>query len=276
MLIGIVVGYLNNEMEQDGRTPKVPTFVNITQQDGIKLSDLSVSGYGEDGLDLGGCWGDVRIDMLKKDSSNQKTESGMKVSYYWYDEDGEYEAGWYDGDENPLKNDESELGNADEIIFDIGQGLSVVCAGDYVGCTINCAGQVFTGKLEYPLATDGRQLIGNPLPTSIKLSQITVSGYGEDGLDLGGCWGDVRIDMLKKDSSNQKTESGMKVSYYWYDEDGEYEAGWYDGDENPLKDDESELGNAGEIEFIAGQALSVVCAGDYVGCTVNFPALNLK
>ena len=132
-----IVGYMNKETEQDAQTHYVPTFINIAQQDGIKLSDLSVSGYGEDGLDLGGCWGDVSITMLRKSGANLKTEGGMPVSYYWYDEAGEYEAGWYDDLENPLKDSESELGNADEIEFAAGQALVVYVAMDYVGCTID-------------------------------------------------------------------------------------------------------------------------------------------
>ena len=246
----------------------MPTFVNIVDQDGIRLSDLKVSGYAE----LDGCWGNVSIAMLRKSGANLKTENGMYVTYYWYDEDGEYEPGWYDYQENPLKDGESELGNADEIVFDVGQGLCVFADQDYIGCTIDCAGQVFTAKLDYPISTDGQQRIGNPHPTAIKLSDITVGGYEE----LDGCWGNVSIVMLRKSGANLKTESGMYVAYYWYDEDGEYEAGWYDYQENPLKDGQSELGNANEIQFAAGQGLVLFADLDYVGCTINFPALNIK
>ena len=263
---------MNSELEQDGQQAKVPTFVNIVDQDGIKLSDLKVSGYAE----LDGCWGNVSIAMLRKSGANLKTDSGMPVSYYWYDEEGEYEAGWYDIGENPLKNGASELGNADEIVFDVGQGICVFADQDYIGCTIDCAGQVFTARLDYPISTDGQQRIGNPHPTSIKLSDITVGGYDEDGLDLDGCWGNVSIAMLRKSGANLKTDSGMPVSYYWYDEEGEYEAGWYDIGENPLKNGASELGNANEIVFAAGQGLVVFADLDYIGCTLNFPALQLN
>ena len=79
--------------------------------------------------------------------------------------------------------------------------------------------------------------------------------------------------MLTKMGANQKTASNMPISYYWFDEDGEYEAGWYDQDENPLKDDASPLGNADEITFAAGEGFVVFVGTDYVGCTINFPAL---
>ena len=79
--------------------------------------------------------------------------------------------------------------------------------------------------------------------------------------------------MLTKSGANQKTGSNLPISYYWFDEEGEYEAGWYDQDENPLKADESELGNADEITLAAGEGLVVVVDLDYIGCTINFPAL---
>ena len=252
---------------------KVPTFVSIAEGDGTRLSDIRVTGYGEDGLDLGGCWGNVSIAMIGQNGVCKKSGS-MLIRYYWFDEDGEYEAGWYDNDENPLKDDESVLGNADDIVFDVGQGFVVYCDADYIGCTFDCAGQVLAAAKNYVLTTSGQNYIGNPNPVTVNLSDLTVSGYGEDGLDLGGCWGNVSIAMIGQNGVCKKNGS-MLIRYYWFDEDGEYEAGWYDNDENPLKDDESVLGNADDIEFAAGQGLVVYCDSDYVGCTVNFPAVNL-
>ena len=196
----------------------------------------------------------------------------MEKSYLWFDEDGEYEAGWYDPDETPLKDDASPLGNADEITFAAGEAFTVFVDAEYVGCEIVSAGQVFTSAKNFVLTTDGRNMVGNPIPRAIPLSDITVSGYGEDGLDLGGCWGGVSIRMLTKMGANQKVES-MEKSYLWFDEDGEYEAGWYDPDETPLKNDESPLGNANEITFAAGEGFVVFVDAEYVGCTINFPAL---
>ena len=138
-----IVGYLNGDLTQGGRNAKTAAFVSVNKGTSIKLSELKVTGYGEDGLDAGGCWGNVSIRMLKNDGSNQKTKSDMPVSYYWFDEvdpdSGEiyYAAGWYDFGETPLKDDESELGNADEIVFAAGEGLVVFCDLDYVGCTVN-------------------------------------------------------------------------------------------------------------------------------------------
>ena len=247
---------------------KVPTFVSITEGDGIRLSDLKVSGYDE--IEDGCCWGNVRIAMIGTNGACKKKDN-MRVEYNWYDEDGEYEPGWYDGLENPLKDDESILGNADEIFFDVGQGFVVYCDIDYIGCSIDSAGQVFMAKLDYPLTTDGQNYVGNPNPVGVKLSEITVGGYEE--IEDGCCWGNVRIAMIGTNGACKKNGS-MRVEYNWYDEEGEYEAGWYDGLENPLKDDESILGNADEIQFPAGQGLVVYCDLDYIGCTINFPAVK--
>ena len=209
--------------------------------------------------------------MLTKSGANQKVGT-MEKSYLWFDEDGEYEAGWYDPAETPLKNDESPLGNADEITFAVGEAFTVVVDIDYIGCDIVSAGQVFTSAKNFVLTSDGRNMAGNPIPRPIALSDITVSGYGEDGLDLGGCWGNISIRMLTKTGANQKVGT-MEKSYLWFDEEGEYEAGWYDPGETPLKNDESELGNANEITFAAGEGFVVFVDLDYIGCTINFPAL---
>lgn len=260
------VGYQNSGLNAYGQL-KTASFVNITQKDGVRLSDISVSGYADT---EGGCWGGVSINMLDTDGSNLYVGDMVK-NYYWYDEEGEYEAGWYDESEAPMKNDESVLGNAEDIVFDIGQGLWVMAGSEYEGCTINFNGEVYCPEVNYPLIAYG-QLIGNPRPTSIKLSDIAISGYADTE---GGCWGGVSINMLDTDGSNLYVGEMVK-NYYWYDEEGEYEAGWYDESEAPMKDDSSVLGNADEIEFVAGQGLWFMAGSEYEGCTVDFPALILK
>ena len=112
---------------------KAAPFVTIGQ-DGVHLSDLTVSG---DAIESeGGCWGGVSIAMLTGGGYNQKVGT-MNRTYFWFEEEGEYEAGWYDDAENPLANDESPLGNADEIYFTSGQGIWVNVDSEYAGCTIN-------------------------------------------------------------------------------------------------------------------------------------------
>ena len=62
---------------------------------------------------------------------------------------------------------------------------------------------------------------------------------------------------------------------FWFEEDGEYEAGWYDESEAPLKNDESVLGNANEIYFESGEGIWVNVRSGYAGCTINFPAISI-
>ena len=274
-LLSLNVGYLNRDLDTIGQNMRVPSFVSISEDDGIKLSELKVTGYDENGLDLGGCWGEVSIARINGVGACKKI-GDMRVEYFWYDEEGEYEPGWYDNNENPLKDNESILGNADEITFDVGEGFVVYCDSSYVGCTIDSAGQVFTSQVDFPLTTIGQNYVGNPIPVPVKLSELSVSGYGdgEDELDNGGCWGEVSIAMINGVGAC-KMVGTMRKEYFWYDEEGEYVAGWYDNNENPLCNDESVLGNADKIIFEPGEGLVVYCDSSYIGCTLNFPAVKL-
>ena len=270
------MGYQKADLVLNGQMKASP-FVTIGAT-GVYLSDLEVTG--EPIADNDGCWGDVSIAMLTGTGANQKLDIGggsrMNRTYYWYEEDGEYEAGWYDEGENPLKDDESPLGNADEILFEQGEGIWINVRSGYAGCTIDYKGGVLPASFGYPLVVNG-QMVGNPHPASVALADITVSGdpIGEND----GCWGDVSIAMLTGTGANQKVDIGggskMNRTYYWYEEDGEYEAGWYDEGENPLKDDESVLGNADEIFFASGVGLWINVRSGYAGCTLNFPAISI-
>ena len=132
-----VVGYQKAELVANGQMKAAP-FVTIGAT-GVYLSDLKVTGepIGEEG----GCWGEVSIAMLTGSGANQKVDIGggskMNRTYFWYEEDGEYEAGWYDDNEDPLKDDASPLGNADEIFFESGEAIWVNVNSSYAGCTLN-------------------------------------------------------------------------------------------------------------------------------------------
>ena len=261
-----VVGYQKADLVLNGQMKASP-FVTIGTT-GVYLSDLEVTG--EPIADNDGCWGDVSIAMLTGSGFNQKVGNMVK-SYFWYEEDGEYEAGWYDYAENPLKDDESPLGNADEILFEQGEGIWLNVKSGYAGCKIEYKGGVLPASFGYPLVVNG-QIVGNPHPARVYLSDITVSG--DPIVDNEGCWGDVSIAMLTGSGFNQKVGNMVKT-YFWYEEDGEYEAGWYDYAENPLKDDESPLGNADEIYFESGEAIWVNVKSGYGDCTLNFPAISV-
>ncbi len=260
------MGYQNANLVANGQMKASP-FVTIGTN-GVHLSDLEVTG--EPIEEEEGCWGGVSIAMLTGGGFNQYVGAMVK-SYYWYEEDGEYEPGWYDVAENPLKNNASPLGNADEILFEQGEGIWINVQSAYAGCTVSYKGGVLPASFAYPLVANG-QMIGNPHPVRTYLSDITVSG--EPIEEEEGCWGGVSIAMLTGGGFNQYVGAMVK-SYYWYEEDGEYEAGWYDVAENPLKNDASVLGNADEIFFESGEAIWVNVQSAYAGCTINFPAISL-
>ena len=126
------MGYQNADLVVNGQMKASP-FVTIGST-GVYLSDLKVTG---DPIEtIGGCWGDVSIAMLTGTGFNQYVGDMVKT-YYWFEEDGEYEAGWYDEGEYALKDDESVLGNADEIFFESGDGIWINVKSGYAGCTLN-------------------------------------------------------------------------------------------------------------------------------------------
>ena len=266
------MGYQNNTLASDGQQIKsTACFVTIGVKDAagndcVRLSDLKVTGYEEDQET---CAGDVWIDMLHTNGDNLYVE-GVQKSYFWYDNVFK-PAGWYDEDQNPLADDESVLGNAEDITFEIGEGLCLNTANEYNGCQLVCSGQVYDKQVQYTLKMDGQQFVGNPLPRAVKLSELSISGYEED---QETCAGDVWIDMLHTNGDNLYVE-GVQKSYFWYDNVFK-PAGWYDEDQNPLTDDESVLGNAEDIEFAMGEGICFNTANDYNGCIVVFPAPTVK
>ena len=81
-----------------------------------------MTGYEED---IGVCYGSIWIDMLHTDGSVPTVE-GMPKSYLWVDDASSgFEAGWYDTDLTPLADNQSVLGNADEIEFKAGEGICI-------------------------------------------------------------------------------------------------------------------------------------------------------
>ena len=260
------MGYQNADLVANGQMKASP-FVTIGTN-GVYLSDLKVTG--EPIADEGGCWANVSIAMLTGTGFNQYVGDMIKT-YYWYEEDGSFEPGWYDESEKPLKNNASPLGNANEILFEQGEAMWLNVDAEYAGCTIDYKGSVLPSSFAYPLVANG-QMVGNPHPAPVYLADITVTG--EPIADEGGCWANVSIAMLTGTGFNQYVGDMIKT-YYWYEEDGSFEAGWYDESEKPLKNDASPLGNADEISFAPAQGIWVNVDAEYAGCTLNFPAISL-
>ena len=278
-----VVGYTGTEFEHDAQNLKGGSFTAIGLKDAagnecIRLSDIRCTGYEES---VGGCWGNIFITVLKKNGGNEKmTLQGgatVNVNYYWYDAEGEYEAGWYGPDDQPMWGGQSEGGDAEDITFAVGEGINVTCDGDWVGCQLVSNGQVVQDKRSFLFTHDAQNLVANPLCREITLSELTCTGYEES---VGGCWGNIFITVLKKNGGNEKmTLQGgatVNVNYYWYDAEGEYEAGWYGPDDQPMWGGQSEGGDAEDIVIGIGEGLNITVDGDWVGCQIDFPSLGLK
>ena len=271
------VGYSNTNIEKDGQQLQSASFITIGAKDAdgnncVRLSDLKVTGYEED---IGVCYGSIWIDMLHTDGSVPTVE-GMPKSYLWVDDASSgFEAGWYDTDLTPLADNQSVLGNADEITFACGEGICFNAQDGYDAyAKLVCNGEVVQGQVDFAVNKDGQQIAGNPLCRVIKLSELSVTGYEED---MAVCYGAIWIDMLHIDGSVPKVE-GMPKSYFWYDDpDSDLPAGWYDGDMTPLADNQSVLGNADEIEFKVGEGICINAQDGYDAYAIlKFPSLGLK
>ena len=109
------------------------SFITIGVKDAegnncVRLSDLKVTGYEED---MAVCYGAIWIDMLETNGSVPKVGS-LPKSYFWYDDpDSDISAGWYDNDMTPLADNQSVLGNADEIEFKPGEGICINAQDGY-------------------------------------------------------------------------------------------------------------------------------------------------
>ena len=183
-----------------------------------------MTGYNHaDGFD-----GDVYLETL--------TDTGAAdATYIWLDipvdeEDTESVAfyGWYD-----LQNKYVE-----GVTINPGDGFWV--HSDNTAYGIQSAGEVIVTSTAVTLRAKGFAMVGNPIPTSVALQDISVGGYAhEDGFD-----GEVYVETLTSDGAADQT-------YIWLDipvdeEDPESVAyfGWYGLDNKYVKDVFLESGEA--------------------------------
>ena len=271
------VGYSNTDIKLDGQQLQSASFITIGAKDAdgnncVRLSDLKVTGYE---TDMEVCYGAIWIDMLETNGSVPDVD-GMPKSYLWVDDPGsDFAPGWYDSDLTPLKDNQSVLGNAEDITFACGEGICFNARDGYDAyAKLVCNGEVVRGQVDFAVNKDGQQIAGNPLCRTIKLSELSVTGYEAD---MEVCYGAIWIDMLETNGSVQDVD-GMPKSYLWVDDLGsDFVPGWYDSDLTPLKDNQSVLGNADEIEFKPGEGICINARDGYDAYAIlKFPSLGLK
>ena len=122
-----IVGYQNVGFEQAALNYKACAFVNVGDSK-VRLSDLKVTGYTTTKFNNG----NFSIRMLSRTGATPKV-SGMPKEYFWTDTGTKQ--GWQDGDEEWLDGS-SVLGDADEIFFQPGDGITIYVRDGYTNCQL--------------------------------------------------------------------------------------------------------------------------------------------
>ena len=231
-----VVGYNGAALRGGSQAAGVgASFVNVDNTD-LTLGDLKIVGYAtEDG------YADYEI-VAKK--LNGYGVGG--TSYIWcdFEEEGETYYGWYDEDMNEY-NDEPVT---------IGEGLWIYSPN--ANFKLQSSGAVPSADIAVTLRGGNQaKLIANPMPLTLTLGEIKVSGYAaEDG------YADYEV-VAKK--LNGYGVGG--TSYIWcdFEEEGEIYYGWYDEDMNDYND----------VELAAGESLWVYSPSTNFSVVFPAPAL---
>ena len=189
---------------------------------GVGANAVSLSSLTPVGDDL-----DWTIEIQVLDNGGRTIDD---QDYIWVDGDG-----WCTPDGDPITN---------EIIFSPGQGLCIYGSMDN-GQALQSAGKVGTSDVVVALR-DGGIAIGNPFPTSVKLSDILPAG---DDID----W-TVEIQVLDNGGSTIDDQD-----YMWVDGDG-----WCTPDGDPIVED---------VTFEPGQGFWVY--GSSTSQSLRFPAPEL-
>ena len=242
-----VVGYQGQAANATRNTMMAPTFLNVGSATGCTLANLTVTGYdaaelNEDDEYEGGCsHGDFVLQFLNNNGS-------IANRYYWVD-DGELAAGWYDRSGAALE--------ASSVTIPAGTAAWVIGSG----YTLQTAGAVNTSDVAFTMNATRNTAAGNCMPINLTLARLTVTGYdaaelNEDDEYEGGCsHGDFVLQYLNNNGS-------IAERYYWVD-DGESTAGWYDRSGVAVD------GTA--VSVPAGKGMWIIGSG----MTLNIPAPEL-
>ena len=228
-----VVGYANKSVTAGDRAMRsASTFLNVgTNPTEIKISDIKQS-VGDPG-DLTLCLYDDNV---------------TRQAQYWYFSTeatgGELEEGWYILNSMGEPDFEKGVQSAD---LPYGQGCVIVSVNTSAEYT--SAGEVDSIKREFSVTAGARKMMGNVLPTTVKLSQLKQS-VGDPG-DFTFCTYDNNV---------------TRQAQYWFFSTeatgGELEEGWYI------------LNNMGEPDFEKGvQDFDIAPGQGFVITSVNSGAV---
>ena len=216
------------------------SFLNVGQKGKFKLSDIKLRGYEEQFPD--GTSSDFNFCRLTAGGSSQQD---LGNSFYWedlMDGNGGY---WCDADSVPVtKDNDYEFDAAEAVWF-----TSPAAEDESFKFYFENAGQVATEDTTFDLRDDGN-VIGNPFPYVIKLSDITIDGYQKQYPD--GTSSDFNFCRLTAGGSSQQD---LGNSFYWedlMDGNGGY---WCDADSVPVdKENDYEIAIGEGLWFTAPAA----------------------
>ena len=266
------MGYQALDTDGTGNVLIAPTFLKVSESNTVTLADLKVTGYtpaswqqvGKVWKNVGGCTGAAFV-------MQTLTTSGLKdQAYYWLDymtsATSKVGPGWF--------------ADANATLIPGGEGAVKLDAGKAFwiqgsGYSLQPAGAVNPFDVEYKTDAIGNVAIGNSMPVSTKLSDLTVTGYtppawqqvGKVWKNVGGCTGAAFV-------MQTLTTSGLKdQAYYWLDymtsQTTKVGPGWFaDANATPIE------GGADKIVFDAGKGLWVQGSG--YNLIVPAPELDAK
>ena len=213
-----VVGYDQTALRGGGQAAGAgASFLNVDGSE-LTLGDIAAVGY-----DTTEGYADFEVVAKKLDGAGR---GGIAYSWCDFEEEGETYKGWFDADMNEY-NDEP---------LAPGEGLWVYSPS--TSFKIQSSGAVPKSSISVALRGGGQaKMVANPMPATLTLGQITVSGYDpDDG------YADFEIIAKKLDGAGR---GGTAYSWCDFEEEGETYYGWYDADMNEYND----------VEVAAGEGL---------------------
>ena len=194
-----VVGYDTSTLNSSGNTAIGASFLEVG---GVanKMSDIQITGYGTEYTD-----GMIVASKLTPGGSTA-------ASYTWIDFSDEEAGtfyGWYNEDGSEDYNDVSLAPG--EGLWLQGSGFSMQSSGKVPGSSISVT-----------LTSEGNRLVANPMPTTLSMGDVSVTGYGDsytDGMIVASkltSGGTTAASYVWIDFSDE--EAG--TYYGWYNEDG--------------------------------------------------------
>ena len=263
------MGYQALDTDGTGNVMLSPTFLKVSESNKVTLAELKVSGYtpptwekvGKVFVNVGGCTGS-RFEMQTLTTSGSKDRAYVWLDYMTSATD-RVGPGWFaDANATPIQ------GGEGSVQLDAGKALWISGSG----LTLQPAGAVNPFDVEIKTDSTGNVAIGNCMPTDLKLSDLTVTGYtpptwekvGKVFVNVGGCTGS-RFEMQTLTTSGSKDRAYVWLDYMTSASD-RVGPGWFaDANATPIE------GGADKVTISAGDGLWVSGSG----LTLAIPAPEL-